>query len=688
MACKTLAFEIGVEEIPAFDLNSAIKQLKTLAPKLLDEAGIPHGEIQVADSPRRLILVVKDVPEATEATEELFRGPSAKIAFDEEGNPTKAAVGFARGKGLTADDLYVEDGYVYARKSIPSVSVPELLPSVFEGVIKGLAWPRSQRWGTVHDRFVRPVRWIVALLGSEVVDFEFAGLKAGRQTFGHRFMAPGPFEVADADSLIDVVRAAKAVPSEHEREALIREGVAAIEAETGYTSVLHPKTLVEVVNLCEYPTVLMGTFDEIFLSVPEEIIVDAMLVHQRYFPLYDAEGKLVNHFLVVGNGNPKCSATIIDGNERVVRARLYDAKFFFDEDLKKPLEDYVPQLSEVVFQEKLGTVLDKTKRIQSLAKAMAADAGLSDSDAADAERAAYLCKADLVSGAVVEFTSVQGIMGSYYAEAAGETPQVAQAIKQHYMPRFAGDDLPETTVGKIVATADKLDSICGMFAIGQGPTGSSDPFALRRSAIGVVNMLKAGLPVSLSAAVDASLDSYSALSFDKEAVRAEVLDFFVTRTKVMLKDAGSRSDAIDAVLSCGVLEPVEIMNRVSALEEARANEPEAFEDLATAYARANNLRDPELGVEVDEALLGDDERALLQATASAKDTIAKALDSGSYAQALVELAKLREPIDAFFAAVMINDENEELRINRHRLLNAFVSAFAGIADFGLMAKTK
>ncbi len=688
MASKTLAFEIGVEEIPAFDLNSAIKQLKSLAPKLLDEAGIPHGEIQIADSPRRLILIVSDVPEATEASEEVFKGPSVKIAFDEEGNATKASAGFARGKGLTPEDLYVEDGYVYARKSIPSVSVPELLPSVFDGIIKGLAWPRSQRWGSIHDRFVRPVRWIVALHGNEIVDFEFAGLKAGRSTYGHRFMAPGPFEVADADSLIETVRAANVVPSEHEREALIREGVAEIEAKTGYKSVLHPKTLVEVVNLCEYPTVLMGTFDEVFLTVPEEIIVDAMLVHQRYFPLYDAEGKLVNHFLVVGNGNPDCSETIIDGNERVVRARLYDAKFFFDEDLKKPLEDYVPQLSEVVFQEKLGTVLDKTKRIQKLAAAMAKNAGLNKQDAADAERAAYLCKADLVSGAVVEFTSVQGIMGSYYAEAAGETPQVAQAIKQHYMPRFAGDELPETSVGKIVAMADKLDSICGMFAIGQGPTGSSDPFALRRSAIGVINMLKAGLSVSLGKSIDASLESYSSLDFDLAAVRAEIVDFFVTRTKVMLKDEGLSADAIDAVLSCGIEEPLEIMNRVHALEEARANEPAVFEDLATAYARANNLRDADLDSDVDEALLGVDEKALLFATNEAKQAIAKALSQGSYAAALSELAKLREPIDAFFAAVMINDENEALRNNRHKLLNAFVSAFADIADFGLMAKTK
>lgn len=688
MTTKTLAYEIGAEEIPAFDLSSAIKQVRGMVPKLLDQASIPHGEVEVYDSPRRLIVIVHDIPSATEAKEEVFKGPSAKIAFDADGNPTKAAIGFARGKGLDAADLTVEDGYVYARRSVPSVSVATLLPAVLGGIVKGVSWPRSQRWGSQHDRFVRPVRWIVALFGEEVIDFEFAGLKAGRNTFGHRFLAPGPFEVANADELLSTVRSASVVPSEHEREEIIRQGVAEIEKKTGYKSVLHPKTLVEVVNLCEFPTVLMGTFDEEFLAVPEEIIVDAMLVHQRYFPLYDANGSLVNHFLVVGNGDPKHSDTIIDGNERVVRARLFDAKFFYDEDLKKPLADYVPQLSDVVFQEKLGTVYEKTLRIQRLAEFMAKQAGLSGQDATDASRAAYLCKADLVSSAVVEFTSVQGVMGSYYAKAAGETDQVAQAIEQHYMPRFAGDDLPETTVGKIVAVADKLDSICGLFAVGQGPTGSSDPFALRRSAIGVVNMLKAGLGISLLDVINESLASFDDIEFDEDAVTSEVVDFFVTRTKVMLKDAGSAVDSIEAVLACGVVEPSEICKRVYALDEARNNAPEDFEDLATAYARANNLADASLGTDVDESLLNADEASLLKATDAAKDSIAKALESSSYVDALSELAKLRGPIDSFFAAVMVNDDDESLRVNRHRLLNRFVSVFSDVADFGAMAKKK
>lgn len=692
MEKRTLAFEIGTEEIPAFDLAGAVKQLSTMVPSLLDDAAIPHGAVKIFSSPRRLIVIAEEIPEATEEKNEVFKGPSAKIAFDAEGNPTKAAQGFARGKGVDPSSLVVEDGYVYARTHTPSVNVASLLSSVLNKIIHGLSWPRSQRWGVQSEYFTRPVRWIVALFGNEVIDFTFAGLVAGRTTYGHRFLAPGPFEVADADSLVDVVRSASVIPSEAEREQVIREGVAKAEAETGFTAVLHPKTLVEVINLAEYPTVLVGTFDEEFLKVPEEIIVDAMLVHQRYFPLYDKDGKLTNRFIVVSNGDPACAETIVDGNERVVRARLYDAKFFYDEDLKQPLESYVDHLGEVVFQEKLGTMLDKTNRIQRLADHLAEDAGLAGQDLSDVERAARLCKADLVTSAVVEFTSVQGVMGSYYAAASGETAQVAQAIEQHYRPRFAGDEAPDTVVGKIVAIADKLDTVCGLFAVGQGPTGSSDPFALRRSAIGIVAMLsgKDAVEVSLVAAIDAALASYAqqGIEFDTDAVRRDVIEFFITRTKVMMRDAGNSIDTIDAVLSAGIQEPVELINRVSALEAARSEEPEVFEDLATAYARANNLCDSKLGTEVNEGLLSEVEHALVRAVGQAESNVASALENNNYAAALSELAALRKPIDLFFENTMVMDEDQTLRENRLRLLNSFVAVFANVADFALLSKVK
>lgn len=690
----TLAFEIGVEEIPAFDLDSANKQLEKMVPAAFADARIPYDSIEIHSSPRRLIVMAYGVADATEALVEEYKGPAAKIAFDADGNPTKAAIGFARGKGLSPESLERREvngtEYVFATKNIPATPVADLLPDVLAGFITAIKWPRSCRWAAYREYFVRPVRWIVAMLDDVVLPVSFAGAESSNFTMGHRVLAPGKHTVDTAANLLDVIRAAYVIPTQAERERIIREGVAAIESETGFTADLPAKTLLEVVNLSEYPQPLVSTFDEEFLQVPEEIIVDAMLMHQRYFPLYDAAGKLTNKFIIVSNGNPECAATIIDGNERVVRARLDDAKFFYEEDLKHPLESYIEKLDKVVFQESLGTVRQKAERLEKLACALSADAQLDAADAADAKRAARLCKADLVTNAVIEFTSVQGVMGSYYAAASGETPQVAQAIGQHYQPRFAGDALPDTTVGKLVALADKLDTICGLFAVGQGPTGSSDPFALRRSAIGIVNMLEAGLPISLAAAIDESLASFAdqGVAFDAAAVRAEVVDFFVTRTKVMLRDGGVNADTIDAVLAAGVEEPAVISQRAHALEDARANDAEAFDNLATAYARANNLRKPELGEDVDEALLTEPERALAGAVATAEQAVASALASDDFAAALSQLAALRAPIDGFFADVMVMDEDAALRDNRLRLLNRFVAVFANVADFGKMAKSK
>ena len=690
----TLAFEIGVEEIPAFDLDSANKQLEKMVPAAFADARIPYDSIEIHSSPRRLIVMAYGVADATEALVEEYKGPAAKIAFDADGNPTKAAIGFARGKGLSPESLERREvngtEYVFATKNIPATPVADLLPDVLAGFITAIKWPRSCRWAAYREYFVRPVRWIVAMLDDVVLPVSFAGAESSNFTMGHRVLAPGKHTVDTAANLLDVIRAAYVIPTQAERERIIREGVAAIEAETGFTADLPAKTLLEVVNLSEYPQPLVSTFDEEFLQVPEEIIVDAMLMHQRYFPLYDAAGKLTNKFIIVSNGNPECAATIIDGNERVVRARLDDAKFFYEEDLKHPLESYIEKLDKVVFQESLGTVRQKAERLEKLACALSADAQLGAADAADAKRAARLCKADLVTNAVIEFTSVQGVMGSYYAAASGETPQVAQAIGQHYQPRFAGDALPDTTVGKLVALADKLDTICGLFAVGQGPTGSSDPFALRRSAIGIVNMLETGLPISLAAAIDESLASFAAqgVAFDAAAVRAEVVDFFVTRTKVMLRDGGVNADTIDAVLAAGVEEPAVISQRAHVLEDARANDAETFDNLATAYARANNLRKPELGEGVDDALLTEPERALAGAVATAEQAVASALASDDFAAALSQLAALRAPIDGFFADVMVMDEDAALRDNRLRLLNRFVAVFANVADFGKMAKSK
>lgn len=692
MANKTLAFEIGTEELPAFDLHDATTKLGGLLQTALDDARISCEGVSVYTTPRRLIVVAEGLPEATQESVEQFRGPSVKIAFDADGNPTKAAIGFARGKGVDPSELERRDEggteYVWATKRIPAMNTVDLLPEILGNLITAISWPKTQRWGSGHEQFSRPVRWLLALLDDEIVPVEFAGLVSGRQTFGHRFLSPGPHTVGTASELVSVLRQAKVVPSEEEREASIRKQVKDIEEKTGLVAELPAKTMEEVVNLTEFPTVMVGEFDELFLAVPKEITVDAMLMHQRYFPLFNADGSLSNKFLITSNGDPAFEANIIDGNQRVVAARLYDAKFFYDEDLRRPLEDYVERLDTVVFQEQLGTVRAKTARIEKLAAHLSSEAALDAQDAADAVRAAHLCKADLVTGAVVEFTSVQGIMGSYYAEASGETPQVAQAIADHYRPRFSGDKLPETAVGKVVAMADKLDTICGLFAVNQGPTGSSDPFALRRSALGIIAILETGLPVSLLDSIECALDSFESdgLSFDRVEVRDAVRDFFVTRTRVMLRDSGCAADAIDAVLAVGVFEPAEILRRVRSLEDARKNAQETFDDLATAYARANNLRDSEEGVDYDEGVLSEVEHALSCAVVQAETKVSDALEQGDFAEALQQLASLRKPIDLFFERVMVMDDDLAVRANRMKLLNRFVGVFQDVADFGKMAR--
>ncbi len=688
---RTLAFEIGTEEIPAFDLKRATEQLAELVPASLDAVRIPHGDVAIYTSPRRLIAIVDAVADQTEALEEVFRGPAAKIAFDEAGAPTKAAIGFARGKGLSVDALERRDEngteYVYAVRSVAAQSVAALLPEVLRGIIDGISWPKSCRWGTTREMFSRPVRWLVALLGDEVIPVQYAGLTAGNTTRGHRFLAPGPHTVPCADELVSVVEGAYVVPTQAAREARIRAGVAAAEAATGYAAELPAKTLTEVINLSEYPTVMVGTFDEEFLKVPEEIIVDAMLMHQRYFPLYDG-GKLTNKFIIVSNGDPDREATIVDGNERVVAARLYDAKFFYEEDLKQPLDAYVERLDEVVFQEALGTMRDKTERVVKLSARLTAAAGIAREEMHDIARAAYLAKADLVTAAVIEFTSVQGVMGSYYATAAGEPERVARAIAEHYRPRFSGDAIPTDVVGQVVALADKLDTICGLFAVGASPTGSSDPFALRRAALGVLAILETGLPIDLVEAIDAALIIYreAGLQFDNAAVRREIIDFFITREKVALRDAGVKADTIDAVLACGIEEPMVLAARARALEAARTEQPEVFTDLATAFARANNLRDVKLGTGYKKAELSEVECALSAAVVAAEEAVAAALREDRFADALVALAALRAPVDRFFETTMVMDDDPEVRANRLKLLNRFANAFAHVADFGAMAK--
>ncbi|MDO5044201.1 MAG: glycine--tRNA ligase subunit beta [Coriobacteriia bacterium] len=690
---KTFIFELGCEELPALDLIKAVSQYEKLVSDALKDARIDFESLEVLSTPRRITLKINNLAEKTEELKQRFRGPQVQAAFDDEGNPSKAALGFARSKGVRTEDLTREfEGdkeYVYANTLIPAQDVREILLAKLPELVLSISWPHSQRWGTKEVRFARPIRWLFAMLDDEVLPLEIAGLSASKLSYGNRLISPSAFEIKDAHEYEDLLKAHYVIPSFEERARIIKDGIAAIEQEHHLQAELPENIFNEVVNLCEWPTPMLAYFDEEFLDIPQEIITDAMLTHQRYFPLYK-DGKLSHAFIVTSNGNPAYEKTIVSGNERVVRARLSDAAFFYKEDSSRPLESYLPALKKVAFHEKLGSIFEKVERMQEVLSKILKDLPLEASVKEDTLRAAKLSKADLVTSAVVEFTELQGTMGGYYAQTSGEHEAVAKAISEHYRPRFAKDQLPSTTEGKLLALADKLDTICGIFAAGQAPTGSSDPYALRRSAIGIINILKDFPHISLEGAIDASLSSYKgALDFDYQDVKGQIADFFTTRMGVMAKEDGIATDTIAAVsgaASQAVLDPLDFFVRAQAFEQVRLRDFEIFENLAQAYTRANNLRDEKLGTQTNPLLYEAAEKALDEALDAQIEKVDTLLKARKYQELFEGLASLKEPIDTFFNEVLVMSEDEEQRENHLKLLNKFVSVFAGIADISSLAR--
>lgn len=687
---RTLLFEIGVEEIPSAPLYAAIVELKATAEKAFDDQRIGYDTLETYGSPRRLVLRVTDVVDRQEDRTLRHKGPAAKSAFDDSGAPTKAAEGFARGKGISVADLVRETDenggeYVFAIIEECGKAVEEVLPALLQRLIEGLSWPKSQRWGSGSARFIRPVRWIVALLGEELIPVGFAGCTSDRHTFGHRFLGASgvPIPVASADEYDHAAKHGMFVYDQAERARIIREGIAAIEAQQNVRVVVPEKTFAEVVNLVEWPTVVVGHFDESFLDVPREIIETAMTKHQRYFPVESVDGALTNAFLVVHNGDPARADAIVAGHERVIRARLADASFFVQEDRKESMEDWVHRLESITFHEKLGSLGAKVMRIEALTRRLADQHGADEAEKAEALRGAHLAKADLVSHAVVEFPVLQGVMGYHYALGAGEREAVALAIREHYLPRFAGDARPSTTPGAIVSAADKLDTICGMFAIDQAPTGAADPYALRRSAIGVLGMIMDdSVSVFLTEAIAAALQGYvdSLPALDVERVGDSVHAFLVGRLEGMLRDKGHAFDTVAAVLAVSSDSPLDALARCEVLTEMRVAGDD-MRDLSVAFTRARNLSKPELGTSADRALMGAAEVTLASALDRSEAAAIAAIDEGDYTSALGILASLRGPIDAFFDAVLVMDPDERLRDNRLRLLNRFAALFARYADF-------
>ncbi len=680
---KELFLEIGTEEIPAAFLPKAQADMESLIRKEFESARLSFGEVRTLATPRRLALLVQGVDDRQPDAEVTALGPARKVAFDADGNPTKAAEGFARGQGVDVADLVVattEKGdYVSVTKRIVGRPTAEILGEILPRLIGAIPFRKSMRWGDLDVRFARPMHWIVALFDGVVVPFSFGSVKSGSASRGHRFMANSVFPVRDFAHYLEECERHFVIPDPEKRKEIIRREVEQAARAVG-GRVLPDEDLVEqVAFLVEYPSVVCGTFEKDFLQVPKEVLITSMREHQRYFSLVDENGKLLPHFITVNNTLAEDPAVVARGNERVLRARLSDARFFFEEDKKISLEERVAGLKGVVYQAKLGTSYEKMERFRKLAEGLSAR--LAPALTEQVTRAAYLCKADLVTGMVGEFPELQGIMGREYALIAGENPEVARAIHEHYLPTQAGGELPSTDTGAFVSIADKLDTICGCFGVGLIPSGTADPYALRRSAIGIIAIiLDRGYDLSLPDLVADSLKLLQEkLTREFDTVRSEVLEFFRGRY-VNLMTGRYPADAVEAAVAASFDNLNDTAARIAALAEFK--ERPDFEPLAVAFKRVCNIVKQGIDVPVEEALFQEEaERELFRAFNAVSMIAREKIAAGDYLAALTEIAGLRGAVDAFFDQVMVMAEDERVKSNRLALLTGIARLFGAIADF-------
>ena len=682
---KELLLEIGTEEIPAGFVPQALIDFESLTRRELKANRIDFDRVKTLGTPRRLVLIIESVSEKQRDEEMRKMGPSKQTAFDSKGDPTKAAIGFAKSQSVSVGSLKVirtEKGeYVFAVKEEPGKPAIEILSSILPKIILSIPFQKSMRWAEVAIRFARPIHWILALFGGDVIPFEIGGIQSGNITFGHRFMHPGPIPVKDFKSYLEKTREAFVIVDPLERRKRIEEEMVQ-EAATVSGRILRDEELLNEVNfLVEYPVALTGAFDKEFLSLPREIVIHSMKEHQRYFPVIDEYGRLVPHFVCVSNIAPKDQKVVVKGNERVLKARLSDATYFFQEDLKIPLEKRVEQLKKVVFQAKLGTSYEKMIRFKQLAVSISEriDPKLRSS----VERASLLCKADLVTGMVGEFPKLQGIVGREYARLSGEKTEVVEAIYEHYLPSFAGDRLPSSPIGDIISIADKMDTIVGSFGIGLVPTGTADPFGLRRQALGILRIiLEKKYSLLLNQLVEESEDLLKEkMERPFSEVKKEVLDFFRVRYQNFLLDKGYPFDVIEAAISTSFDDLLDVQYRIDALREAK--EWQDFQSIVIAFKRAMNiLRGASYKKEVDSSLFTESsEKNLYQSFFKAKERISSHLNKRDYPSALLEMTQLKRPIDEFFDQVMVMVEDEAIRNNRLALLDEIGQLFLRIADF-------
>ena len=680
---KDLLFEIGAEEIPAGFMPNILGQLKQLAETKLNDAHLPFESIATYGTPRRLALIVKGLADTSAEISERHKGPSASIAYDADGNATKAAIGFARGKGLDVADLVVEDGYIYAETKTAGVPAKDIVTDMLPQLITGLNFPKSMHWGNLDAKFVRPVRWLVALLDEEVIPVEFATVKSGNVTRGHRFLGADEITIKNAASYVDTLKENFVMVDQDARRELISKQLHDLAASKNASIVWDDDLLEEINYLVEWPTALCGGFEESYLALPDAAIITPMKDHQRYFPLVDQNGKLLPMFLTVRNGSDHSIEVVQAGNERVLRARLDDAKFFFNEDRKKPLIDRQDGLTKIVFQEGLGNLADKTERLLKLGRVFGEECGLHEDAAVVLERATELAKTDLTTGMVTEFTELQGVMGKEYALLDGESEEVAEAIFEQYLPRFAGDVLPQTEAGKVLSIIDKVDNIVATFSRGLIPTGSQDPYALRRQTIGILNILLGSeWNISLRPIFKASMELLNVPAEKQDELLGQVEEFFTLRLKNIFLDREVPHHVIDLLLSNNELSVADAEGLVNAL---LANRIDENVELVQAYTRMYNLvKDVEyIGVNSD-LLKEDAEKALFEAASKASEESLAAWEANDYAAVVAVPATLVPAINKFFEDVMVMDKDEAIKANRLQLVRLAYSVMAIIGDISAL----
>lgn len=666
---EKLLFEIGTEEIPAKFMPGILKQLKTLVETKMTELRIPFEKVTVFGTPRRMTFMAEGVATTQADTTVESKGPSLKIAFGADGAPSKAAQGFARGQGIDVENLEVRGEYVYAVKHLAGQNVVELLPNFLLDILDSLSFPKNMRWANYDFRFVRPIRWMVALFGDKVIPVEKTGVQSGNKSRGHRFLSSGEVEISTAGVYEETLREQFVLVNQDERRAMIREQVVNLAQAEGGIAEIDEDLLEEVTYLVEYPTALCGHFDKKFLGLPKEAVITPMREHQRYFPVLDAEGKLLAKFITVRNGGQEHLEVVAHGNERVLRARLSDAEFFFNEDRKQKLEDRLEKLKTVVFQEGLGNIYDKSIRLSDLAMVLKHALNLKLNED-NLKRTALLAKTDLVTGMVCEFTELQGVMGREYALLDGEAQEVATGIFEHYLPRFAGDALPKTAIGRLVGIADKLDNIVATFSRGLAPTGSQDPYALRRQALGVINiLLDAGYHCSLLKLMGGALYLLNVPAEKTKELMPQLYDFFMQRVKNMMIDQGIRYDIVDAVLAEKANDDVvDLFARAKALA-AYVQTAEA-ESSIQAFTRVANLcKKAETETAIATHLFQDaSEKELHELVMKIQKEAIPALVTYDYATVLELANKVAAPVNKFFDSVMVMDENVNVKNNRLALL--------------------